>query len=228
MVEPLLRPLDLDGMTITTDALLTQRALASFLVEEKRAHYQFTVKANQKNLLEALELTFADRSTSPDDEIIDIGHGRIETRRIWVTSSLNDYLDFPHVRQAFLIEREVIKKKTGKKTRELAYGITSADTHEASPSDLLETNRNHWCIENSCHHILDWVYDEDRCRIRTLNGPENITCLRRLAIGIIKRVSSKGIAETTRMLVMNTRLVFDYLKMSKNSLKNDALSVRTY
>ena len=152
MVIPLLKPLDLDGMTITADALLTQRELARFLVEEKQAHYHFSAKGNQKNLLEALEIEFANRSSSPDSKTLDAERGLIVTRRIWVSQRLNDYLDFPHVRQSFLIERETIWKKTGKKTRELAYGITSADTYEASPADILKTNRGHWSIENSCHY----------------------------------------------------------------------------
>ena len=70
-----------------------------------------------------------------------------------------------------------------------------------------------------CHYILDWNFDEDRCRIRTGYGPENISRIRRFAIGAIKAISSKGVAETMRDLVMNIRLVFDYLKMSKNTLR---------
>lgn len=227
MAAPLLEPLDLDGATLTADALLTQRKLARFLVEDKCAHYHFSVKGNQKNLLEAIELAFQHRDQTPEYATTDIGHGRIETRKIWTTPRLNDYLDFPHVRQVFVIERQVTHKKNNKTTTEVAYGITSKDTYEASPADILKTNRNHWCIENSCHHILDWVYDEDRCRIRTGNGPENMTCLRRLAISTIKRISKKGIAETTRQLAMNTRLVFDYLKMTKNSLFGGAFRART-
>lgn len=215
MVVPLLRPLDLDGMTITTDALLTQRTIATFLVEEKRAHYHFIVKANPKNLLEALETEFANRSAVPDSVTHNMGHGRIETRKIWVTQRLNHYLDFPHVRQAFVIEREVIHKKTAKKTVEIAYGITSAQTHEASPTDILNTNRGHWCIE-SHHHILDVSYDEDLCTLRTGYGPENMTCLRRFAISTIKNISKRSVAETTRKLAMNVRMVFDYLKMTVN------------
>ncbi|MGH8524059.1 MAG: hypothetical protein ACREXY_07545 [Gammaproteobacteria bacterium] len=37
---------------------------------------------------------------------------RIETRKIWTTAALIGYLDFPHVAQAFVIERETIEKKT--------------------------------------------------------------------------------------------------------------------
>ena len=111
MAAPLLESLDLDGVTITADALLTQRKLARFLVEDKRAHYHFSVKGNQKNTLEAIQLVFKDRHPTPDSTTTNLGHGRIETRSIWVSQALNDYLDFPHVRQAFVIERQVIQKK---------------------------------------------------------------------------------------------------------------------
>lgn len=219
MVKPLLDPLEIDGIVITADALLTQTAIAKYLVEEKKAHYHFTVKGNQKTLLDDIQLVFEDRK-EPDASTVSFGHGRIETRRIWVTSLLNDYLNFPHVKQVFAIERETFNKKTGAISREIVYGVTSQCALDASAMKVLQTNRGHWCIENSCHYILDWVYDEDRCRIRTGHGPENISRIRRFAIGVIKSVSSNGVAETTRDLVMNVRLVFDYLKMTKNSRGN--------
>lgn len=46
---PLLDPLDIDGTVITADALLTQVKFARYLVEDKKVHYHFTVKANQPN-----------------------------------------------------------------------------------------------------------------------------------------------------------------------------------
>jgi len=49
---PLLDSIDISGKTITADALLTQRKLATYLVEQRNAHYHFTVKANQKQLME--------------------------------------------------------------------------------------------------------------------------------------------------------------------------------
>jgi hypothetical protein len=49
-VEPLLAPLDLTGAVVTGDALLAQRALAAYVVEQKHADYFFTVKANQPSL----------------------------------------------------------------------------------------------------------------------------------------------------------------------------------
>jgi predicted transposase YbfD/YdcC len=55
---------------------------------------------------------------------------------------------------------------------------------------VLAINRGYWSIENSCHYIIDWSYDEDRSRIRKEHGPETITRLRRSAIRVIK---SKGV-----------------------------------
>ncbi|MDQ3565901.1 MAG: hypothetical protein M3436_17985 [Pseudomonadota bacterium] len=52
-------------------------------------------------------------------------HGRIETRKIWTTTAFNDYLDFPYLGQAFVIERERLNKKSGKRSLEVAFGITS-------------------------------------------------------------------------------------------------------
>jgi predicted transposase YbfD/YdcC len=217
MAIPLLDALDLKGKDITADALLTQRKLAEYLVQKRQAHYHFTVKANQATLLDDLAVNFKDRK-QPDFVMHDPpDHGRIETRKIWTTTDLNGYLNFPHVGQSFAIERIAIDKKTGKSSRDLAYGITSRSPAQADAQRLLEINRGHWTIENSCHYILDWNYDEDRCRIRTGFGPENITRLRRFAIGLIKSKPVHSVAQTMRQLNKNTRLVFDYLRMTKNS-----------
>ncbi|MDD5268434.1 MAG: hypothetical protein PHO08_15120 [Methylococcales bacterium] len=144
-------------------------------------------------------------------------HGRIEIRKIRKTTALNGYLDFPHVGQAFVIERESIKKKTGEHAHEVVYGVTSCKPEKANAAKVLKTNREQWGIENSCHYVIDWNYNEDRCRISTGHGPENITQLRRFAVGLIKSKSADCVAQKIRELVRNTRLVFDHLKMTKNS-----------
>lgn len=211
---PLLDAIDIRGKDITADALLTQRAIAAYLVGRK-AHYHFTVKGNQSGLLKDIALYFHDRREPDFVEHAPPDHGRIEVRSIWTTTELNEYLDFPHVGQAFVIERRSTKKKGGKTTCELAYGITSRRYTDAKR--VLKVNRDHWTIENSCHYILDWNYDEDRSRIRTGYGPENITRLRRFAIGLIKSKGARSVAQKMRELTLNVRLVFDYLRMTENS-----------
>ncbi len=224
IAAPLLAPLDIDGRVITADALLTQREFARHLIEQRQAHYHFTVKSNQKTLLEDIQYYFQQPLQSePQASLTDYAHGRIETRSIWTTTKLSDYLNFPYVAQAFAIKRQVTYKKTGRQTEEIIYGITSQANYDADPLSVLSTNRNHWCIENSCHYILDWNYDEDRCRIRTGHGPENLSRLRRFTIGIIKNISPNGVAETMRDLVMNIRSVLDYLQLTKNSLGREVV-----
>ena len=208
---------ELANKDITADALLTQRAIANYVVGQE-AHYFFTVKSNQPTLERDIALLFEKRGAPDFVEVTPPDHGRIETRSIWCSTALNGYLDFPHVGQIFLIERESVNKKTGEQTDETVLGITSRTPQDASPERILAVNRGHWSIE-SVHYIIDWNYDEDRSRIRTGFGPENITRLRRFAVGILKSFQKprQSIAEMMRNLSFNTRLVFDYLRMTRNS-----------
>ncbi|MES0336256.1 MAG: hypothetical protein SFH39_07865 [Candidatus Magnetobacterium sp. LHC-1] len=80
-------------------------------------------------------------------------HGRIETRKIWTTTELNEYVNFPHVKQAFAIERHTTIKKSGKESTEVVYGITSQGHEQANAEHILSVSRGHWSIENSCHYI---------------------------------------------------------------------------
>jgi predicted transposase YbfD/YdcC len=217
MAIPLLNAIDIEGKDVTVDALLTQRKIAEYLVTERHAHYHFTVKGNQRGVLEDVALLFQDRQEPDFVQHTPPDHGRIEIRKIWTSTHLNDYLDFPHVGQVFVIERHSIEKKTGIRSCEVAYGVTSRTAEQANPERLLTVNRGHWTIENSCHYIIDWNYDEDRSRIRTGYGPENITRMRRFAIGIIKSKKVRSVAQRMRELTRNVRLVFDYLRMTTNS-----------
>jgi predicted transposase YbfD/YdcC len=217
MAIPLLDGIDIEGKDVSADALLTQRRLAEYLVRERKAHYYFTVKGNQPGLLADLKLYFQDRGKPHYVEQTPPDHGRIETRKIWTSPELNSYLDFPYVGQAYLVERHSTEKKTGQSSVEIAYGITSRPPEQADPQRVLKVNRGHWTIENSCHYVLDWNYDEDRSRIRTGYGPENMTRLRRFAVGVIKSRGARNVAQKMRQLMRSPRLVFDYLRMTENS-----------
>ena len=213
----LLANIELNDIDVTSDALHTQTSFARYLVEERKAHYYFCVKGNQPTLFEDIEYYF-NKVPGPADyeEETSLKHGRIEVRRIWTSSALNDYLRFPHVKQIYRIEKEVTDKKTGKTTTTIAYGITSRSSHEASPKTILRKVRGHWSIE-VCHYIIDWIYDEDRSTIRTGYGPENMTRLRRFAIGLLKSKGETKITKKMRDLDKNIRTVLSYLKMTKNT-----------
>ena len=61
MFIPVVDALEIDGKTITGDALLTQRKLARYIVEERSGHYVFIAKDNQPSLAEAIR----DESLAP-------------------------------------------------------------------------------------------------------------------------------------------------------------------
>jgi predicted transposase YbfD/YdcC len=220
---PLLDSLDIQGKTITADALLTQRKLADYIFKLRRAHYHFTAKNNQKKLFEEISSFFENVYWEPDHITLDKpDHGREETRRIWVTTELNGHLNFPHVGQAFKVERITLDRKTGEQSQVIAYGITSKTPELATAEQVLRDNRQHWTIENSCHYILDWNFDEDRCRISKGYGPENMTRLRRFAIGVLKSKGVRNVAQKMRQLSFSPRMVFDYLRISGNTHSTSA------
>ena len=82
MAIPLLTTCDIAGKDVTGDALLTQRKLAAYVVEQQ-ADYHFTVKGNQPTLERDIALPFETRGTPDFVEVTPPDHGRIETRSIW-------------------------------------------------------------------------------------------------------------------------------------------------
>jgi predicted transposase YbfD/YdcC len=69
----LLRPkkvgaLPIRNKDITSDALHTQTAFAHYLVEQRKAHYYFSVKGNQPTLLDEIETYFSTVSQPGDYE----------------------------------------------------------------------------------------------------------------------------------------------------------------
>lgn len=112
-----MEPLDLKDKIVTADALHTQKDLARFLGEEKKADYCFTVKDNQSTLKEDIAYLGLNEGFPPQHETCKKAHGRLETRKIWTSTALNDYVDFPFCGQVACIERHTEILKTGKKTQ---------------------------------------------------------------------------------------------------------------
>lgn len=128
---------------------------------------------------------------------IDKAHGRVEKREIWTTTELNDYLEFPHVGQAFSIKRERRLQSSGKTTTEIFHGITSLPPKKAGPERLMAMVRNHWTIENRVHWVRDVTFDEDRCRIRK-GGALLMASLRNAAISLLRIAGARFIAPALR------------------------------
>jgi predicted transposase YbfD/YdcC len=51
--------------------------------------------------------------------------------------------------------------------------------------------RSHWAIENSPHWVMDMVFRDDECRVRTDHAPANFTTIKHIALNLLKRPHSK-------------------------------------
>jgi predicted transposase YbfD/YdcC len=192
--QPLLDGVDLTGAVVTADALHTQHAHADWLVGVKRAAYLLIVKANQPSLHHQLA-TLPWREVPVADHTRHRGHGRVEVRRLQVTTVAG--LDFPHATQALRITRRV-RPLTGRNWRTMTvYAVTSLTAAQASPARLADWVRGHWGIE-ALHHVRDTTFAEDASQVRTGNAPRAMASLRNLAIGILRLHGHRNIATALR------------------------------
>lgn len=122
----------------------------------------------------------------------------MEVRRIWASTELVGYIDFPYAAQVFCIQRDTRELTTGKCRAETVYGVTSLGPEKADPARLLCLNRRHWSIENGLHYVRDMSFDEDRCRIRKYAGAQVMAALRNLAISLLRLAGAAHIAPALR------------------------------
>jgi hypothetical protein len=138
-------------------------------------------------------------------ETLDKGHGRLEHRRLSVSSALNDYLDFPHAGQVGRLQRHVTELKSGRQYTETVFLITDLNPEQASPERLLALARGHWGIENRSHYVRDVTFDEDRSTVRRHRGPAAMAALRNFAISLLRLAGVTNIARATRALAGQPR-----------------------
>jgi predicted transposase YbfD/YdcC len=204
---PLLDAIDIQGKDVTADALLTQRKIADYLVRKRQAHYHFTVKNNQPGLFQDIALYFKNRT--PDFVHCDAGSRRIEIRKIW-NHRTQRLPEFSSRRPGFCHPTRIHRSANTpvKSPMELPAEPLNKPTRNACWLPTVDTG-----VENCCHYIIDWNYDEDRSRIRTGHGPENITRLRRFAISIIKGRGGQSVPQKMRQLIVRSVCFFSTRSM---------------
>jgi predicted transposase YbfD/YdcC len=168
---------DLADRVITADALHAQRAHAVYLVQQRHAHYLFTVKENQPNLAAQLrglpwkQVPVLHRTT-------DRGHGRQEIREIQVLTV--DDLLFPHARQVARIRRKRRRLGTRRWTTEIVYAITDLPAHQATAEEIATWAREHWTVENTAHRFGYTLRRSKSSRLDCGCGRGGCSVLRRL------------------------------------------------
>jgi predicted transposase YbfD/YdcC len=156
--QPLLDTIGLTGVVVTADAMHTQRAHASYLVEQRSADYILIVKANQPHLFTQLDTLNWDDIPLYTTE--NRGHGRAERCTIRVQPA-PDNIDFPHVAQVFLIERYVTDTTTGETTAIAVLGITSLHAARANAPQIATHVRQHWTFAET---VGGWLADAHESR----------------------------------------------------------------
>ncbi len=198
-IPQLLALLDLEGATVTIDAMGCQKEIARCITDQE-ADYVLALKENHKTLYDNVSLLLTDVQAGTLDEItsdyvetIDGDHGRIETRRYWITSDvecLGAKASWSGLQSVGMVEsRREVGDEVSIETR---YFLTSLPCEAPR---FAQAVRGHWGIENSLHWVLDVSFGEDACRIRKGYGPQNLAVLRHMALNLLGREtrSKRGI-----------------------------------
>ncbi|MCP4381569.1 MAG: ISAs1 family transposase [Hyphomicrobiales bacterium] len=194
-IPKLLDMLAIEGAIVTVDAMGCQRDIAEKILQ-KKADYVFALKGNQGTLREDVELFAAEQKANgfknthvSQHETIDGDHGRIETRTYTVINDvawLQERHEWPGLRGLVMVDstREI----GGKIEHETRFYITSLVW---LASQLGPVIRSHWGIENSLHWVMDMIFRDDECRIRTNHAPANFTTIKHMAHNLIRKAPGK-------------------------------------
>jgi predicted transposase YbfD/YdcC len=204
-IPKLLEILALKGAIVTIDAMGTQKDIAEKIVE-KEADYVLPVKENHPHLFEDCQKMFtqfveSDMTAFAHDVFAkeNKGHGRTELRTVWVFTDVKELRDWhlwKNLQSLIVVVRECWQG--GKHSIEVSYSISSK---RASAAEFYGFIRDHWGIESRCHWVLDVCFREDDSRVREGHAPENLTCLRRMAMAILGRTNGKKGGFETRRLI---------------------------
>ena len=52
--------------------------------------------------------------------------------------------------------------------------------------------RSHWAIENSLHWVMDMIFRDDECRVRTDHAPANFATIKHMAHNLIRNAPGKN------------------------------------
>ncbi len=161
-------------------------------IRDKKADDVLALKGNQGTLRADVELFVAEQkangfsdTTISRDQTVDGDHGRIETRTTTVIHDvgwLRQRHAWPGLNGVVIIDSR--REIDGKVERETRLYITSLNLPAKSLGAIV---RSHWAVENSLHWVMDMLFRDDECRIRTEHAPANFTTVKHIALNLTRR-----------------------------------------
>jgi predicted transposase YbfD/YdcC len=194
-IPKLLKMLVIEGAIVTIDAMGCQREIAKAILE-KKADYVLALKGNQGSLREDVELFaneqkangFANTKIS-QHETVDKDHGRIETRKTTVIQDvewLQERHKWPGLKAVVMVES--VRELNGKTESETRFYLTSLVMLAILMGPVV---RSHWAVENSLHWVMDMVFRDDECRVRTDHAPTNFCTIKHMAQNLLRKAPGK-------------------------------------
>ena len=194
-IPKLLDMMAIEGAIVTIDAMGCQREVAEKILD-KKADYVLALKGNQGTLREDVAVFAAEQKANgfkdtkvSRHETVDGDHGRIETRTytaIHDVAWLQERHHWPGLRGIVMVES--MREIGDKIEQETRFYITSLVWLAQALGPVI---RGHWAIENSLHWVMDMIFRDDECRIRTDHAPANFTTLKHMAHNLIRKAPGK-------------------------------------
>lgn len=194
-IPALLRLVNIEGTIITIDAMGTQKAIATQIIDSG-ADYVLALKGNQETLHQAVIDYIGEQITNDFADAqarrhctTEKGHGREETRsylQMPVPESLRGLELWKGLQSIGLAT--LVCVRNGKETAETRFFISSLPL---GVKRFARAIRSHWSIENSCHWSLDMIYREDESRMREPQLRENFAWLNRFTLSLLKQHPGK-------------------------------------
>lgn len=183
------------GAAVTIDAMGCQRAIAKTILD-REANYLPAVKKNHPTLYEEIDEYFVwavgdaiETKNLTFHDAVEGEHGRISKWRVVATKEVAWFEsrgDWASLSAFVMVEKTAIRDD--EEHKETRYYISSL------PGDAEQFHRlirGHWSIENQLHWVLDASFQEDSTLIHKDHSPENMSLLRKIAMSLLKKDTSR-------------------------------------
>jgi len=194
-IPELLDLLDIEGATITIDAIGTQEKIVKKIVS-KKGHYVLKAKDNQEGLEKDIKKYFDKQNNLLGNKEVlhkktyDKDHGRIEMREYYISYNVSTIRNKEKWNTVKAIGYIRVHRTIGDET-------TITDNYyimdkEISIEFFERATRSHWKIENDLHWRLDVILDEDHSRNREGNSISNLSIIRKIVFNLARLDESYG------------------------------------